>query len=69
MLARLGSAERIAGQVALGYFVPRPVSPRVDFEPEKLLDARESPGWELAQARARPGRVPPPSVRPAEDPD
>ncbi len=69
VLARLGSAERVAGQVALGYFVPRPVSPRVDFEPEKLLDARESPGWELAQARARPGRIPSPSVRPAEDPD
>ncbi len=56
VLARLGSAERVAGQVALGFFVPRPVTPRVDFHPEKLLDARESPGWELVQARARPGR-------------
>ena len=32
------------------------MTPRVDFEPEQLLDVRESPGWELAHARARPGR-------------
>ena len=57
LLSRLGSAERIAGQVALGFFVPRPVTPRVDFHPEKLLDVRESPGWELAHARARDGRA------------
>jgi arginyl-tRNA synthetase len=55
VLARLGSAERVAGQVALGFFVPRPVTPRVDFHPEKLLDVRESPGWELVCARARMG--------------
>ena len=55
VIDRLGSAERIAGQVALGFFVPRPVTPRVDFQPEKLLDVRESPGWELALARARDG--------------
>ncbi|MGD1057687.1 MAG: arginine--tRNA ligase [Solirubrobacteraceae bacterium] len=57
LLDRLGSAEHIAGQVALGFFVPRPVTPRVDFHPEKLLDVHESPGWELAQARARQGRA------------
>jgi arginyl-tRNA synthetase len=56
LASRLGSAERVAGQVALGFFVPRPVTPRVDFQPEKLLDVRESPGWELVHARARPGR-------------
>jgi arginyl-tRNA synthetase len=66
---RLGSAERIAGQVALGFFVPRPVSPRVDFQPEKLLDARESPGWELALARARDARAPTPAGEIARDPD
>jgi arginyl-tRNA synthetase len=66
---RLGSAERIAGQVALGFFVPRPVSPRVDFQPEKLLDARESPGWELALARARDGGAPTPAGEIARDPD
>jgi len=57
VLRRLGSAERVAGQVALGFFVPRPVAPRVDFHPEKLLDVRESPGWELAHARSRQGRA------------
>jgi arginyl-tRNA synthetase len=69
VLARLGSAERVAGQVALGFFIPRPVTPRVDFQPEKLLDVRESPGWELARARARDGH---PGGNPgelAQDPD
>jgi arginyl-tRNA synthetase len=56
LASRLGSAERVAGQVALGFFVPRPVTPRVDFQPEKLLDVRESPGWELVHGRARAGR-------------
>ena len=69
VVSRLGSAERIAGQVALGFFVPRPVSPRVDFQPEKLLDARESPGWELALARARDGGAPTPAGEIARDPD
>jgi arginyl-tRNA synthetase len=69
VVARLGSAERIAGQVALGFFVPRPVAPRVDFHPEKLLDTRESPGWELVQARARLGGAPLSADRPAEEPD
>jgi len=69
VVRRLGSAERIAGQVALGFFVPRPVAPRVDFHPEKLLDTRESPGWELAQARARAGGAPESAVRPAEEAD
>jgi arginyl-tRNA synthetase len=65
----LGSAERIAGQVALGFFVPRPVSPRVDFQPEKLLDVRESPGWELVLARAREGRADMPAGELVRDPD
>ena len=69
VLTRLGSAEQVAGQVALGYFVPRPVTPRVDFQPERLLDTRESPGWELARARARLGGAPAPSGSSAEDPD
>jgi arginyl-tRNA synthetase len=69
LLGRLGSAERVAGQVALGFFVPRPVTPRVDFQPEKLLDVRESPGWELARARAREGRVATSAGEPAQDPD
>ena len=57
VLSRIGSAEKVAGQVALGFFVPRPVAPRVDFHPEKLLDVRESPGWELVLARARQGHA------------
>jgi arginyl-tRNA synthetase len=70
VLSRLGSAERVAGQVALGFFVPRPVAPRVDFHPEKLLDVRESPGWELALARARAGSATGGSAEePARDPD
>jgi arginyl-tRNA synthetase len=66
---RLGSAERVAGQVALGFFVPRPVAPKVDFQPEKLLDVRESPGWELVHARARPGRGDVSAGELAQDPD
>jgi arginyl-tRNA synthetase len=69
VLSRLGSAERIAGQVALGFFVPRPVAPRVDFHPEKLLDVRESPGWELVRARARMGRANGHAGEPAQDAD
>jgi arginyl-tRNA synthetase len=69
VVRRLGSAERIAGQVALGFFVPRPVAPRVDFHPEKLLDTRESPGWELVQARARGAGVSELAERPAAEPD
>jgi arginyl-tRNA synthetase len=69
VLGRLGCAERVAGQVALGYFVPRPVAPSVDFRPEKLLDARENPGWELVRARAHAGRAPERAIRRADDPD
>jgi arginyl-tRNA synthetase len=69
VVSRLGSAERIAGQVALGFFVPRPVTPRVDFHPEKLLDVRESPGWELVLARARQGHAAAPAGELAQDPD
>lgn len=69
LLSRLGSAERVAGQVALGFFVPRPVTPRVDFHPEKLLDVRESPGWELVHARAREGRAAVDTRDLAHDPD
>jgi hypothetical protein len=69
MLVRLGPAERVAARVALGYFLPRALIPRVDLLPEKLLRTRESPGWELARARAHEGCALEPSGRPAEDPD
>ena len=44
--------ERIPAQVALGYFLPYPVTPRVDFDMGKLLLERESLGWDLVRARA-----------------
>ncbi|MGA9874420.1 MAG: arginine--tRNA ligase [Solirubrobacteraceae bacterium] len=60
--------ERIPAQVALGYFLPYPMTPRVDFEMGKLLTERESLGWDLARARARHGEATS-TARPADDPD
>jgi arginyl-tRNA synthetase len=62
--------ERIPAQIALGYFLPYPMTPRVDFEIDKLLTERESLGWDLVRARARRGELgSAPGQRPAEDPD
>jgi tRNA synthetases class I (R) len=62
--------ERIPAQVALGYFLPYPMTPRVDFEMAKLLTERESLGWDLVRARATRGTLTTaPGHRPAEDPD
>jgi hypothetical protein len=62
--------ERIPAQIALGYFLPYPMTPRVDFETGKLLTERESLGWDLVRARATRGTLAsPPGQRPAEDPD
>ncbi|HTA13307.1 MAG TPA: arginine--tRNA ligase [Solirubrobacteraceae bacterium] len=62
--------ERIPAQVALGYFLPYPMTPRVDFEMGKLLTERESLGWDLVRARATRGTLTTsPGHRPAEDPD
>jgi hypothetical protein len=64
------SPERVAAEVVLGYFLPYPVAPRIDFDPDKLLCEEESLGWDLVRARARHGR--PGSShgrRPVEDPD
>jgi arginyl-tRNA synthetase len=47
--------EQVAAQIALGYFLPHPVAPRIDFEPARLLSEEESLGWVLARARATPG--------------
>jgi hypothetical protein len=64
------SPERIAAQVALGYFLPYPVAPRIDFDPAKLLSDGESLGWDLARARARHGHgTASNGSRPADDPD
>ncbi len=62
--------ERIPAQVALGYFLPYPVTPRVEFDTDKLLQGRESLGWDLVAARAHRGTLATaPGHRPAEDPD
>ncbi|HEX3693098.1 MAG TPA: arginine--tRNA ligase [Solirubrobacteraceae bacterium] len=65
--------ERIPAQIALGYFLPYPMTPRVDFETDKLLTERESLGWDLVRARARRGELggwdAKSGHRPAEDPD
>jgi hypothetical protein len=64
------SPERVAAQVALGYFLPYPVAPRIDFDPAKLLSDGDSLGWDLARARARHGRgAASNGGRPADDPD
>jgi hypothetical protein len=48
--------ERAVAQVLLAFFLPYPVSPRIDFDPEKLLVEGESLGWDLVRARARENR-------------
>jgi arginyl-tRNA synthetase len=44
--------ERVAPQVALGYFPLHPANKKVDFEPQKLLLDEKSLGWDMARARA-----------------
>jgi arginyl-tRNA synthetase len=61
--------ERIAAQLALGYFLPHPASPDMDFAPARLLREEESLGWDLARARARRSQAGASYGRPAEDPD
>jgi hypothetical protein len=53
VLRRHPSPERIAPQVALGFFLMHPTGKRVDFEPEKLLEPEHSLGWDLARAQTR----------------
>jgi arginyl-tRNA synthetase len=47
------SPDRVASQVALGYFLLHSATKRVDFAPEKLLTDDKALGWDLARARAR----------------
>jgi arginyl-tRNA synthetase len=62
--------ERIAPQVALGFFLLHPTGKRVDFEPDKLLEPNHSLGWDLVRAQTRNGR---PAAagggEPAQDPE
>ncbi len=54
----------------LGYFLPYPMTPRVDFDPEKLLLDGESLGWDIVRARAHHGGLSAPRGHsPAEEPD
>jgi tRNA synthetases class I (R) len=61
--------ERLASEIALGYFVSYPVAPPIDFEPTQLLDDGESLGWDVVRARAHHSAVPANGGRPADDPD
>jgi arginyl-tRNA synthetase len=62
--------DRLAAQVALGYFLLQPTTKRVEFEPEKLLRAeRDSLGWDLARAQAHRGTGALAGERPGADPD
>jgi len=63
------SPERLAAQVTLGFFLHRPATPDIDFDPEDLLGLDDSLGWDLARARAHAGREHAPGGPPAEDPD
>lgn len=61
--------ERTAPQVALGFFLTKPSTPEVDFDPEGLLVERGSPGWDLVRARARATGGTASEMRPAQQPD
>ncbi len=64
------AGDRVAAQIALGYFLLHPANKRIDFEPSRLLEDGDALGWDLARARSRndeSGAVP---GAPAElDPD
>ncbi len=47
--------DRVASQVALGYFLLHTATKRVDFAPERLLEDGAALGWDLARARSRNG--------------
>ena len=64
------AAEAIVPEVALGYFLAHDNTKPLDFEPEKLLRAEQSLGWDLARARAHNGSGSGGGAgEPVEDPD
>ena len=63
------SPDRVASQVALGYFLLHTATKRVDFEPEKLLADDKALGWDLVRARSRSGNGAAPVDAPELDPD
>ncbi|HEU4905012.1 MAG TPA: hypothetical protein VFT19_02715, partial [Solirubrobacterales bacterium] len=50
--------DRVASQVALGFFLLHTATKQVDFEPEKLLAEEKALGWDLARARSRDETAP-----------
>jgi arginyl-tRNA synthetase len=68
--ARHPAPERVAPQIALGYFLPYPVARPMEFDQQKLLRDKQSVGWDLVRARAH--RSPHGTAvqgRPADDPE
>jgi arginyl-tRNA synthetase len=63
------SPDKVASQVALGYFLLHTATKRVDFEPEKLLADDKALGWDLVRARSRNGNGAAPADAPELDPD
>jgi len=63
------SPDRVASQVALGFFLLHSATKRVDFEPEKLLTDNKALGWDLARARMRDGNGAAAAAEPELDPD
>jgi arginyl-tRNA synthetase len=63
------SPDRVASQIALGYFLLHTATKRVDFEPEKLLADDRALGWDLARARSREGNGGAAAEEPERDPD
>jgi arginyl-tRNA synthetase len=62
------SPENLAAQIVLGYFLPHPATPDIEFAPDRLLRDGESLGWDLARAQARgAGAGASATGRPAED--
>jgi hypothetical protein len=60
--------ENLAAQVVLGYFLPHPATPDIEFASDRLLCDGESLGWDLARAQARRLGGAPATGRPAEEP-
>jgi arginyl-tRNA synthetase len=63
------SPDRVASQVALGYFLLHTATKRVDFEPEKLIADDKALGWDLARARSREDGGDAAAEEPELDPD
>jgi len=63
--------ERMAPQIALGYFLPYPVARPMEFDQPKLLRDKQSVGWDLVRARARrsSSSAGAEGGRPADDPE